>query len=394
MRKLILLLFVITSTITSSLSLAQSDLDQFYREKYTAISEINEHYEQPEELARTVSWWPSAVPATAAKSVFYRGYGSSADSFEIAVWREQNDTWVNIVPLTGSPFICDTSFSISQRSTQCNDIKTESQNGTTQCGDVRTSSFYKMTIRLYVENPPDMSQFFILLFDGSEHLYSLRVPVVNATSGDYNYHLPFYDLSLNHWSGLALQNFFGRQADIRLFTYDNNGNLISQENVQLPSHGQGAFNLTSTTNSGWVKIASNCQLAGLAFIGGTTPSTIYDIDVKDESDLTDMFTTPHVAANDDWESTMMICNPSEVSTSIRFVYISTDGVTLAAPRTITIPRFGSAQVNLQDLFGKPLSGGAITFVSDPAWVTAFMLYDGTGNGTNNWKAGLSTVPLR
>ena len=60
--------------------------------------------------------------------------------------------------------------------------------------------------------------------------------------------------------------------------------------------------------------------------------------------------------------------------------------------SIVIPKNGAAQVNIREKFGKTLNGGYL-HISSRGPIAAFMVYDGSLSGINNWKAGLSAVPL-
>ena len=192
-------------------------------------------------------------------------------------------------------------------------------------------------------------------------------------------------------AGLALQNISDETATVYIYLYSNEGEIIETVPASILAHGQRAISLDVDGNYvGWVKIISNKNLNGFALIGDSAPSTMYDIDLK--SELHHTFYLPHVAADTEWDSTIMICNPNNATARIYFHYFTPGGREPYTARSVDIPANGSLQQSVYNIHGIPLSGGSFKVESITYPINIFMLYDGTRSGQNNWKAGLSAIP--
>ena len=60
--------------------------------------------------------------------------------------------------------------------------------------------------------------------------------------------------------------------------------------------------------------------------------------------------------------------------------------------SIVILKNGSTTIDLREVFNKTLNGGYL-HISSPESIAAFITYNGLISGENNWKAGLSAVPI-
>jgi hypothetical protein len=87
----------------------------------------------------------------------------------------------------------------------------------------------------------------------------------------------------------------------------------------------------------------------------------------------------------------MLCNPGSETTRLTFTYYDNHGTATAAA-DLSIKALGSLTINLETLFSRTLSGGSMLLETSRP-LAVFLLYDGTKTGTENWKAGLSAIPL-
>ncbi len=210
------------------------------------------------------------------------------------------------------------------------------------------------------------------------------------TSLDYTHstYVPYFSTSSTRWTGLALANYNNQRNSAKVEYYDSYGNLLGSELKSFAAYGQEAF-LTATADGtqGWIKISSTAPLKGLALIGDYSTETMYDMDFK--TSLYQKFLFPHLAADNDWRSFAMLCNPNNVQASISYSYYRADGTLVDRVPTI-IPANGSVQDSVFTLFQQSLVGGTMVVESSQP-VTAFLLYD--NKSITTWKAGLSAVPI-
>jgi V8-like Glu-specific endopeptidase len=203
----------------------------------------------------------------------------------------------------------------------------------------------------------------------------------------YFSYVPYFSTSGNRWTGLALANYNNSSNSVQVDYYDANGNSLGSERKSLAAYGQGLVVVNAGGSEGWAKISSTAPLKGLALIGDPDDSNMYDIDLKDT--LHRKFLFPQLASNRDWNSYIMICNPNSSTANITFKYYNSGGEhTLTATRSIS--RNGSGNYVLYTLFNQvDFTDGTMVLESSQP-VTAFLLYD---NDSQNWKAGLSAVPV-
>jgi hypothetical protein len=221
----------------------------------------------------------------------------------------------------------------------------------------------------------------------------------SAPSYDYSHHyyLPYFKTINGAWTGVALANLNNEANHIKLEYFAAGGAAAGSETLDLPAHGQGAKACAPTgAATGWIKISSTAPVYGIALVGDTSPSTMFDMDIK--STLHKKFVFPHLASDSFWSSTAMLCNPNPTRASVYLTYYKTDGTAVPGvddPVSVPIPANGSIAENLGELFGPLLNelAGGYLIVESSQPLAAFLLYDGTKTQQQTWKAGLSAVPL-
>ena len=210
-------------------------------------------------------------------------------------------------------------------------------------------------------------------------------PDVGYTNFSY---LPYFATGSRRWTGVALANYNGSENNVKLDYYSNSGTLLGSEYKSIPAYGQTSFaTATEVGTKGWVMVSSTAPLTGLALVGDSEYATMFDIDLK--TSLHRNFLCSHLAANTEWRSFALVCNPNDTDTKISFTYYDTDGSRVAQIATLPIPAHGSVEQSLYGLFHQELNGGTLV-IKTVQPVTAFLLYD---NKSTTWKAGLSAVPV-
>lgn len=204
---------------------------------------------------------------------------------------------------------------------------------------------------------------------------------------DFSY-IPYFSTTSSCWTGLALANYNAIANRVKIDYYGADGNHLGSEQKNIAAYGQAVFpTATANGTEGWIKVSSTGSLKGLALIGASDSATMYDIDLKES--LHRKFLFPHLAADQNWRSFALLCNPNDVATRLSFKYYNSSG-TLEYTRSVPpIPANGSVKYPVSTIFQETMTGGTMVLESDQP-VTAFLLYD---NKATTWKAGLSAVPL-
>ncbi len=237
------------------------------------------------------------------------------------------------------------------------------------------------------------------LFDSGVRLTSLNHDLIlkwlnesSVSTYNHHYYIPLFLTGNNNWTGLGLTNHNNAVNDIKVEYYTSDGGPAGSEFAQLQANGQIAFACNPTTSeSGWIKVSATLPLYGLALIGDTTPSTLFDIDFQ--GTLHQHLILPHLAADgEEWNSTAILCNPNPSVATVTYTFYEPEKGTPSRAQT-TIPAWGSINDDLKTRFGKILTGGHIMIDSTQP-LAGFLLYDSSFSGKNNWKAGLSAMPLQ
>ena len=200
-------------------------------------------------------------------------------------------------------------------------------------------------------------------------------------------YVPFLTTFAGCWTGLALTNPGSNSNHIRIEYFAPDGTSLGQALKSLAPHGQTAFPVQITgEHQGWIKVSAESPILGLALVGENNPVCLYDIDLK--TNLHTRLRLAHLAADNQWQSLVMLCNPNPEAANVSFRALRGDGSQIAV-RNRTIPTNGSLTVDLYTLFGQALGGTMI--LESPQPIAAFLLYN---NRKLPWKAGLSAIPIQ
>ncbi len=209
---------------------------------------------------------------------------------------------------------------------------------------------------------------------------------------EHDYYVPYYLSGSGVWTGLALANHNSGENHILVQYFTAQGRTAGGSSLTLAANAQKAFPCTpdGSDSTGWIKVSATLPVYGLALVGDSSPSTMFDMDLQ--GSLHKKFIFPHLAADGkDWKSKAMLCNPGENIARVTFTYYSEDGAT-AVEKSVEVAKHGNADVDLKALFVQNLNNGHI-LVQSTQPLAAFLLYDSSVYGHNNWKAGLSATPL-
>lgn len=210
----------------------------------------------------------------------------------------------------------------------------------------------------------------------------------SSFAGDYSYYLPYFTTDAEYWSGLGLRNSNSTQgANVSVTVYESDGNVVMRESKSLPARGQNAFVVGDGLSAqGWMSVDSDQPLTGLCFFG-TKGFNSYMADITLIPELSTILHVPHIAQNDQWDTTVMICNPNASNTAVTLTFADQDGNALS-PKTYTIAPNGSGKYNVADLVSDAASGSVE--ISASQGVAGFALYHNLKQGGMSY-AGISAV---
>ncbi len=192
------------------------------------------------------------------------------------------------------------------------------------------------------------------------------------------------------WSGLGLRNAsVGSSANITVTGYSQTGSILAVEEKTLVARGQEAFVFGAGLScEGWILVASDQPLIGLDFFG-TTGSDDHMADITLIPRLASELIVPHVAQNDQWDTTLMVCNPHAETNTLDLVFVDGSGNQVRIGQHV-LPAFGSLAVELAgQLAGLVPFRGSVELSSELG-VAAFALYRNLKWGGGSF-AGISAV---
>jgi len=160
-----------------SLSYAQLTDEEIEKQKLKAIEQINKSLEPVTRFERAITF-PSHHPSNAISGTASWGHD---DEFNLYIWRENGEVWIEIEPTLGTPFICGSSFIIIQNGIQYDTVKLETYAGDSQCGDVYIPSVFRLTQWSFYSHKADLNQEFVLIFEGVYNTYRFNVPGDDST---------------------------------------------------------------------------------------------------------------------------------------------------------------------------------------------------------------------
>ena len=232
---------------------------------------------------------------------------------------------------------------------------------------------------------PDTVEFdnFVLL---SEEDFSLT----------YNYYLPYYNSAPEQglWTGIGLANAeVEDDTQVKVEVLGQNGRPLTEDiYLLLPSNDQRALPVAAELNgSGWLQIGASNPLAGLAFVGGK-----YMADIPFTEELSTSLVIPHIAQDEQWNTTILVCNPNTSTTELTISNFYKEMGSAADVNlrlcTKTLPALGSAKYLLDEIFyGQKPINGMITLTAEQG-VAAFALYENSKSG-GKYYAGINAVQL-
>ena len=207
-----------------------------------------------------------------------------------------------------------------------------------------------------------------------------------------NYYLPLFSSTAGYATGLALSNCNAEaQADVTITVFDTEGNKRNTYDWTLPPDGQHSDVLkTSTSFTGSISIESTQRLDGVCFLAATgTGGDNYMADIPIAEAASKILHVPHVAADDNWDTTLYVSNPNAASQSVTINVIGSNGARISTT-TRNLNAFGSGEYALSDLVSEQtVTGGKVKLIS-PDGIVAFALYDNTKTGARAF-AGINAV---
>jgi len=282
----------------------------------------------------------SAQVAVCDGKVFFSGNGGDCDLFVLGLPQ---------VPLAVTPEYFDFGLvSVGLVSTQIFSMEnTGSENqsvGALSLGGPDAASFSIQTDGCSGQNlAPGGRASFTLAYAPThlgDHMAELRIPL--GSSGDqwvsvalrgqagggspYAYYLPYFVAGGTQWSGLGLRNAsVGSSANITVTGYSQTGSILAVEEKTLVARGQEAFVFGAGLScEGWILVASDQPLIGLDFFGATG-SDDHMADITLNPRLAGELIVPHVAQNDQWDTTLMVCNPHAETNTLDLVFVDGSG---------------------------------------------------------------------
>lgn len=223
----------------------------------------------------------------------------------------------------------------------------------------------------------------VCLFIGCS--FAKTVSASQNRADTFNYYLPAYISEVNSWMGVALSNANNdHAAATRLVVYNDQGNTVTTIEKNLSASGKTAFLVTSEPLSrGWMLVISSQPLSGLAFYAKLPLMANIPFVDKLEKNLV----IPHIAQDDNWETTIMICNPKDNACNVNVINVDDNGG-MVAQKSIALTGNGCGSYSLGTLFTAPL-GGKI-YLQATSEIAAFALYSDTKSG-GSYYAGINAV---
>jgi len=220
----------------------------------------------------------------------------------------------------------------------------------------------------------------------------LSVPLSGwgLSSMDHAYYLPYFITDRDSWSGVAVRNCSTiANASVIVTGYDPQGNSVLTESKTLSPRGQDAFVVgDDLTQEGWLLVESSQPLVGLDFFG-TRGLNNHMADITLIPELSTSLIVPHIAQNDTWDTTLMICNPNAAPITVTLVFVDRPG-NVVLTHSQEIPAMGSIALEAGALLGASVPFGGSVELSANRGIAAFALYRNLKWGGKSY-AGISAV---
>ena len=221
----------------------------------------------------------------------------------------------------------------------------------------------------------------------NKYLNDLACPV-EPTTGPYNYYLPYFKSGNSNWTGLGVANCNHEvKTQLQVTVYDVAGQALAEETRCLSAYGQTAFTVASQlNNSGWIMVNSHQSISGLAFLGdsGTQPLMA---NIPFIAKLSTSLMVPHIAQDDQWDTTIMICNPNNTDASVTLKYIDNAGV-VQGEKAYSVTSFGSGEYVLSESFPNEIPMAGRIEINSSVGLAGFALYSDLKSGGSNF-AGIN-----
>ncbi len=218
--------------------------------------------------------------------------------------------------------------------------------------------------------------------------------------GNYNYFLPYYhsDPRRGFWTGIGLANAEvedDTQVKVKLLGQD--GKPLDEEiSFSLRANEQLALPMAAELEeTGWLQIGASNPLSGLAFVGGD-----FMADISFIEELSTSLVIPHIAQNEIWDTSILVCNPHASSTEIvisNFYAVPQSSASSEAAIDFRqckriLPVMGSARYSLAEIFPEEAPLDGMIILTAKQGVAAFALYENTKSG-GQYYAGINAAHL-
>ncbi len=203
----------------------------------------------------------------------------------------------------------------------------------------------------------------------------------------YEYYIPYWLSDGGYWTGVGIRNGSSvGAATVRVSGVGRDGAVVDFQTNTVPARGQTAFMMARGT--GWVKVASDQPLTGLAFIAEASKERLmFDMTLIPET--APVLYVPHVAQDETWDTVVYVCNPNDSATSVNLTFVPADGLPATA-REYTVCRYGSASYPLSEVVGTGSHASGSIEIAASQGVAAFALYHNLKTGDMSY-AGVSAV---
>lgn len=193
-------------------------------------------------------------------------------------------------------------------------------------------------------------------------------------SGTYHYYLPYFTGQPGYWTGLGLSNCNTSQnANVTVRVYNQYGQLANTQSQVIRPDGQQSFLVSSgSSQEGWMFVSSNQPLTGLSSFG-TTGAYNYMAEITLIQSTSKMLQVPHVAQNNEWDTSIFLCNPNSSSTTAILTFVNAQGQT-NQPQSYSMSGMGSIKIDLSAVLGGVTAANGKVKISTTQGVAAFALY--------------------
>lgn len=163
---------------------------------------------------------------------------------------------------------------------------------------------------------------------------------------------------VNFWTGISLANAERDDASLVLRGYSQDGDLIGEENLDLPAYSNrlgviGEQFFVGYDNIAWLEISSDTPIAGTALLGSRWGLGVAGILLPHQGQTQAGF--PILRSDSETWSGVVIVNPNDTAVDVQFDRYFADG-TLQGRETITLPAKGK----VTELLPRGVAHGALT----------------------------------